>query len=1181
MYIGSNGVNSSNMSGTGVNGGNDPYRIMNQLHGGFNNSQTNEESHQTHHDASVSNNHNQSTDSTNASSSNKNDQSQSIRQETDHVMTPHSMDQSGEGTEGAADSDDPSGGNRSGSGSQRSRKRGRVDVACVQCRSRKTRCDGQQPVCGRCTQRGLPCEFVKKFTRARVSAEYVKGLEHKLAQLENGAITGNNSNVADTAVSQQLSPPQPQPPPPPASAPSSNVDPASSSRNAHINTHVTRNRQVSFIDSTHAHHRTDKPQTHATLVHSTVTDHIYNHNSQTNPHDVVQTSHAHPAESPIPIIRHLQHTNEPTLNESAGARTTTATAAPTTATATATTTTTTAAPGTGPGSSTDEAEEEPVAADAMGAAMASRESKNKEQRQDFYGSSSALSFMKLVEAAVNAGKEQHDGSPSSTTSSHTALSPFNNILQANANLHNRTLGSTGSSGFSPSPSAMSSVHSAGDTGHPHYGENGGTTQTHIRRNFAVKTRCSMSSGKPRRKYSMLSSSSSFSHGKSGFNKSLREEDWAIPPRRTADHYVQCYFTYVYSLYPFLHQPSFMKAYRAMWEPELESHGDNSGDPDHHRKRQKRSGRDSAGSDRSSSSSSRGMPDHMFYCILNIVFAFGCLFSSSLESPSKATASLVYFDRARDHLNANFNLLDTGDSGSLILLQALLLIGQYLQATEKPAACWNVVGLAIRVAQELGLHREYQICSRPSRIEQEICRRLWHGCILMDRMVSMTFGRPLMVTQNVKVRLPLFVDDEFITDDGIEPESDQKPSILAFYKQTLILYDILAEILKTFYDAHGTTGTGFIDYDAADYGPNSYSSTTSPNPSDNFGVEWLKKIIDIDNRLAQWKANIPLHLRKEPASMSVTQDASPINSQTTFGIGSINTSAAGRRRTSHGRRSFSTSAYETAATQEPNPSEYSPFLRQTNVLEARYLHVQIMLYRPILLPHAGNINIHDGEGKASSTSGGGEIEQKGELRRSMEITVCRMCVSAAVKLIALIYNNKTTPNIPAMWYCMFYVYTSATVLLAAKLQPALDNELDAEEMAEAWKMALALLRLFERQHGNASATRCLRVLEVLHEQIFRAGDRRGVHTLGESSSAATPGVNTPTSTISANEPGMGSKSDAKAGSKFEYLPDLVEPMPEFLDQRDTNLLFTMINDQTGPFDDHTFEYSYTDMAALNF
>ncbi|KAF2215381.1 hypothetical protein CERZMDRAFT_94795 [Cercospora zeae-maydis SCOH1-5] len=38
-------------------------------------------------------------------------------------------------------------------------KREQVAAACLQCRSKKVKCDAVRPYCGRCRQRGLQCEY--------------------------------------------------------------------------------------------------------------------------------------------------------------------------------------------------------------------------------------------------------------------------------------------------------------------------------------------------------------------------------------------------------------------------------------------------------------------------------------------------------------------------------------------------------------------------------------------------------------------------------------------------------------------------------------------------------------------------------------------------------------------------------------------------------------------------------------------------------------------------------------------------------------------------------------------------------------------------------------------------------------------------------------------------------------
>jgi hypothetical protein len=85
-------------------------------------------------------------------------------------------------------------------------------------------------------------------------------------------------------------------------------------------------------------------------------------------------------------------------------------------------------------------------------------------------------------------------------------------------------------------------------------------------------------------------------------------------------------------------------------------------------------------------------------------------------------------------------LDILDSAiGLELVQLLLLMGFYLQSTEKFSKCWNISGLAIRTAQDMGLHlnaeealRRGFLDAEPVQLDLEMRRRVWHGCVLLDR-----------------------------------------------------------------------------------------------------------------------------------------------------------------------------------------------------------------------------------------------------------------------------------------------------------------------------------------------------------------------------------------------------------------------------------------------------------------
>jgi hypothetical protein len=125
-------------------------------------------------------------------------------------------------------------------------------------------------------------------------------------------------------------------------------------------------------------------------------------------------------------------------------------------------------------------------------------------------------------------------------------------------------------------------------------------------------------------------------------------------------------------------------------------------------------------------------DPLFQCILNLVFALGCQLSPDINPSEKESISDVFFQRSKKLFS-----LDILEVSSIKVVQALLLMGQYLQSTKSPGRCWIVVGLAIRIAQGLGLHMQYRDDrqkpgSSSRQLQIELRKRLWSGCIVLDR-----------------------------------------------------------------------------------------------------------------------------------------------------------------------------------------------------------------------------------------------------------------------------------------------------------------------------------------------------------------------------------------------------------------------------------------------------------------
>lgn len=66
-----------------------------------------------------------------------------------------------------------------------------------------------------------------------------------------------------------------------------------------------------------------------------------------------------------------------------------------------------------------------------------------------------------------------------------------------------------------------------------------------------------------------------------------------------------------------------------------------------------------------------------------------------------------------------------------------------------AHAWLYLGMAIRMAHDLGLHKAAERWSRkdaalftPTELEER--RRIWSACVVMDKYVSAYIGRPIYI-----------------------------------------------------------------------------------------------------------------------------------------------------------------------------------------------------------------------------------------------------------------------------------------------------------------------------------------------------------------------------------------------------------------------------------------------------
>jgi hypothetical protein len=204
-----------------------------------------------------------------------------------------------------------------------------------------------------------------------------------------------------------------------------------------------------------------------------------------------------------------------------------------------------------------------------------------------------------------------------------------------------------------------------------------------------------------------------------FSARCQISDFDLPPRSLADHLVGCYFNRVHLLYPFLHKPTLQTAFRSLWD--TGTSGDSCGNDE------RISNLQDAGLGNKTDSSPQSQ---VFYCGINAIFALSCQFSE-LPISKIGEAAKTYLERAMALL-LHIELLD---KPSVSLVQVLLLLGLHLQSTSLSDRCWNIIGMACRMAQGLGLHIvDREVCGNGktrSELEVEMRRRVWYTCVMLD------------------------------------------------------------------------------------------------------------------------------------------------------------------------------------------------------------------------------------------------------------------------------------------------------------------------------------------------------------------------------------------------------------------------------------------------------------------
>ncbi|OXM77362.1 hypothetical protein C364_04919 [Cryptococcus neoformans Bt63] len=232
-------------------------------------------------------------------------------------------------------------------------------------------------------------------------------------------------------------------------------------------------------------------------------------------------------------------------------------------------------------------------------------------------------------------------------------------------------------------------------------------------------------------------------------------------------------------------------------------------------------------------------------------------------PGEAEAGVIWYERAQ--ILHYTTLKDV----NIHQVQCLTLLAAFQASVNAMPMSWLLAGQAIRVAQDLGLHRSTARLPL-SFAEKQLRSRCWWAIYGLERMMSVSLGRPLGVDDlDVDVAYPLEVDDavlEKMAMEGLQalpPEFEKEPEV-----STMSGFIALTKLCKI---------AGRVVHLL--YRPSNGRSVSDPS----WAVQQQNAINKLDKLLRDWLANDVPSKYKDPSETHSVSLLSAILSNSYFTV----------------------------------------------------------------------------------------------------------------------------------------------------------------------------------------------------------------------------------------------------------------------------------------------------------
>ncbi|KAF2403557.1 hypothetical protein EJ06DRAFT_282845 [Trichodelitschia bisporula] len=232
-------------------------------------------------------------------------------------------------------------------------------------------------------------------------------------------------------------------------------------------------------------------------------------------------------------------------------------------------------------------------------------------------------------------------------------------------------------------------------------------------------------------------------------------------------------------------------------------------------------------------------DNVFLPLAYACMALGTLFAKDEESELMKNGYEIAINEGFKYFKLSRQLMDIADVRDLRQLQAILFMILFLQSSAKLSTCYAYIGVALRSALRMGLHRSFPDPFNP--IEAETRKRVFWVIRKMDTYVGALLGLPHSLSDDdIDQDYPAPVDDEFITADGIYDMPPGRVSVLAASNAHTDLVRILAKIVRYVYPTKG-------------------SPVGAPGKFKSYSVSY-SQILEIEKDLQEWQDRLPMGLK---------------------------------------------------------------------------------------------------------------------------------------------------------------------------------------------------------------------------------------------------------------------------------------------------------------------------------